>query len=212
MFTINKRLIGLADICEKDTTSNIGKVYCKNQGEKVITVATDGHLLLEITTSNKAIDYPSVDLSQNKEYSTTLIPANKWKSILKTIPKNHSHPILSNTLISPQKGNGAEIGVFNFESVQKTIIQGDEIQGDEIQGGAHHPYPEYEYLLKPKEKETVIKLDPKLLGKLISTLITMEVDYVNLHFTEDPHNAIRITSTNPHEDMIQGVIMPLRKD
>lgn len=200
MFTINKRHSGIAEFCSKEIEETLQHVLAKEENGNTILVATEGHIMIKVETPNRAENFPDVELSPNEEHNTTMIHSKKFQDMLKSLPKKPRQPVLSNILVSPQKNNSAVIGQTDLENVSKFTIPEFDLS-----------YPEYEWILKPDEKETLtIRLDPKLLQKILSAVITMEAYYIDFHLTEDPSNNIRFSSETPHEDKIEGVISPMR--
>jgi len=170
------------------------------------TVATDTHLLIEVSTPNNQDieDYPTSKEYIINEHKPFVIKADVVKNLIKDIPKNSSLPILENIVVA--KSDDEEVA--SLVTADFTTVNVHKVK--KLTGN----YPDYKQLFTKEDPKTTIRLSPELLKKIAEFYCkTLEAkSYIDvLIYDEDKPVEFRGENTVTEQE-IRALLMPMKRD
>lgn len=198
MLALNKNNLLIADCASKEDGRYILQTV---RIEKHRTIATDGKILIRVSTPN--LDKEQIPAIQGIEKSDTqikpfLLPANECLKIAKSVPKVKSLPILNHIFVDTEKTNQNGFAVLGQTDLDTSpVYQVRKIEGD---------YPDIEQV-SPKDPVLTIRFNPEFLIRVLRHAQRINQESVELKFYA-PDKPVSITSRGEDGQTMRALVIP----
>jgi len=188
--------------------------FCDKNGQRIElqgifvspnhTVATDSFIMIKVDTPQiDSTDYPVIpDKKPLSHFNSFILPQEKAKEVLSIFKKSTALPILENAILLNDKKESIEVGTTDLESFLS--ITSRKMQGK---------YPNYNELFIESGKFIEIKVNPKLLKKIIDFYVNFmdsDLDGIKIKIPVDKNSPIRFFSKKKSGQKADAIIMPIK--
>ncbi len=191
----NLKIVNCAEEKRSNRSDVLKGVYFEEKG----TTATNGKILIHVTTPNlNDADLPSTPSGAPVVMDKVILAADVVQGVLKNIPKNTPLPILQHAW--PVKCTPEAVTLVTSDLATERPISARPVEGK---------YPDYAQVIpKPSKDARSILLDPDLLQTIVSNFQGF-TESMRITVESDPLRAVLIEGKNLYTGQkMTAVIMP----